>query len=197
MNEFLHITEGMGLAAAAGLRPFLPALLAGSLAGEKVVLNFKATDYSFLQSAWFLLAVAAALALSFLLQRRLGPERLERGPVGSAVAGLGLGLGAVLFAAVLAQHHDAAWVGLPAGLLCAAIAQLAVRPLLARTRTRLADGAAREALTLYVDGAALVLAALAVFVGPISILALLAFARLALAGRRKDGEKYAGLRVLR
>ncbi len=175
----------------------MPALLAGSLAGEKVVLNFKATDYSFLQSAWFLLAIVIALALSFLLQRRLGPERLERGGIGAAVAGLGLGLGAVLFAAVLAQHHETAWIGLPAGLACAALAQFAVRPLLARTRTRLTDGAAREALTLYVDAAALALAALAVFAPPVSILALLALLRLLLAGRRRDGEKYAGLRVLR
>jgi len=197
MNELLHITEGIGLATAAGLRPFLPALLAGALAGEKVVLNFKATDYSFLQSSWFLLATVIALALSFLLQRRLGPERLERGPVGAAVAGLGLGLGCVLFAAVLAQHHESAWIGLAGGLACAAIAQFALRPLLARTRARLADQPAREALTLYVDAAALALAAIATFVPPLSILALLALLRLLLARRRREGEKYAGLRVLR
>ncbi|GAC1441385.1 MAG: hypothetical protein NVSMB51_21520 [Solirubrobacteraceae bacterium] len=187
----------MGLAAAAGLRPFLPALLAGALASGKVVLDFEHTDYSFLQGGFFLLVVVVVLAASFLLQRRIGPERLEGGPAGAAIAGAGLGVGAVLFAAVMAQHHDSAVAGMLAGLLCAGVAQVAVRGLLARTRGRLPDSRAREALAVYVDGVALALAALAVFVPPVSLLALLFLLRLLLAGRRRDGEKYAGLRILR
>lgn len=187
----------MGLAAAAGLRPFLPALLAGALAGERVVLDFRHTDYSFLQSGAFLLVVVLLLAGFFLLQRRIGPERLEQGPAGAAIAGAALGIGALLFAAVLAQHHDSAIAGLAGGLLCAAIAQFAARGLLSRTRARLTDRNAREALAVYVDGVALALAALAVFAPPVSLLALLFLLRLLLASRRRDGEKYAGLRILR
>ena len=44
---------------------------------------------------------------------------------------------------------------------------------------------------------ALLLAAIAVFVPPASILAIAAFLVLLFAGRGREGEKYAGLRVLR
>lgn len=199
----LYIGEGAGLAAAAGLRPFLPALVAGVLAGaglrlySGVGLDFAATDYSFLQSTAFLLAVVVLLAASLVAMRAFGAERFEDGPFGAAVAGLGVGLGAVLFAAVLAEHHDSPWAGLVAGALCAALAQLAARGLLARTRARLAAGAARDALTVYVDGVALLLAAAAVFVPPVSFVALAFLARLLLGARRRAGEKYAGLRILK
>jgi Domain of unknown function (DUF4126) len=203
MNLILYIAQGAGLAAAAGLRPFFPAILAGAVAADdlglthKLALDFSGTDYSFLQSTIFILIVVILLGVAFVTQRRLGAERFERGPFGSAVAGAGLGLGALLFAAVLAEHHDSPWVGLLAGLLCAGLAQAASRGLLARTRTRLAEGAARDALAVYVDAVALALAALAVFAPPVSYLALAFFARLLYGARRREGEKYAGLRILR
>jgi len=197
IHLILYLGEGAGLAAAAGLRPFLPALLAGVLAYDKLVLNFRATDYSFLQSTVFLLVVVVLFAASLILQRLLGAERFERGPLGAAVAGLGIGTGGVLFAAVLAQHHDSAVAGLAGGLLCAGLAQFAARGLLTRTRARLAQGAARDALTVYVDGVALVLAAAAVFLPPVSFIALGFLARLLLGARRRAGEKYAGLRILK
>jgi uncharacterized protein DUF4126 len=203
MNTILYIGQGAGLAAAAGLRPFFPAVLAGAVAADdlglthRLALDFAHTDYSFVQSTIFILVAVILLAAAFALQRRLGAERFESGPVGSSIAGLGLGLGAVLFAAVLAEHGDSPWVGLIGGLACAGLAQLASRGLLARTRARLAEGAARDALTVYVDAVALLLAALAVFVPPVSYLALAFFARLLYAARRREGEKYAGLRILR
>ncbi|HWH09883.1 MAG TPA: DUF4126 family protein [Solirubrobacteraceae bacterium] len=203
MNTILYIAQGAGLAAAAGLRPFLPALLAGAIASDDLglthglALDFTHTDFSFLQAVVFLLAVVVALGLTYVLARRQGSERFETGPLGSAVAGLGIGVGALLFAAVLAEHHDSLWIGLAAGVLCAGLAHLASSPLLARTRGRLAEGAARDALTVYVDAAALVLAALAIFAPPVSFLALILLARLLYGARRREGEKYAGLRILR
>jgi len=203
MNTILYIAQGAGLAAAAGLRPFLPAVLAGVVASDdlglthRLALDFAHTDYSFLQSAVFLLAVVILLGLAFAIQRRLGAARFEAGPAGAAVAGAGVGLGAVLFAAVLAEHHDSPWIGLAAGLCCAGLAQAASRGLLARTRARLAEGVARDALAVYVDAVALVLAALAIFAPPVSYLALAFFARLLVGARRREGEKYAGLRILR
>jgi hypothetical protein len=197
MDLLLYIGQGLGLAIAAGLRPFLPALVAGALARGDVLLDFDHTRYSFLESTWFLLAVVVAMAAAMLAQRRLGPERFEHGPLGAALAGAGIGLGALEFAAVLAQHHDSAWPGLAGGLAAALLAQRAARPLLARTRARLADGAAREAVSAYVDAVALAIAALAVFAPPLSYLAVLFFARLQLGGKRREGEKYAGLRILR
>ncbi|MDQ5808305.1 MAG: hypothetical protein M3320_06470, partial [Actinomycetota bacterium] len=71
-----------------------------------------------------------------------------------------------------------------------------VRDLLRRTRSRL-DPDAREALTVYADGASLVLAALAIVAPPVSAIALAALAWLLFSGRRREGEKYAGLRILR
>jgi hypothetical protein len=199
----LYIGQGAGLAAAAGLRPFAPAVLAGVIASDDLglthtlALDFAHTDYSFLQSSVFLLACVILLGVAFGLQRRLGAERFENGPLGAAVAGAGIGLGALLFAAVLAEHHDSPWAGLVAGLLCAGLAQAASRGLLTRTRARLAEGAARDALAVYVDTVALVLAALAVFFPPLSFVALIFFARLLYGARRREGEKYAGLRILR
>jgi hypothetical protein len=197
MNLIFYIGQGIGLAAAAGLRPFLPALLAGALASGDVFLEFDHTDYSFLQNDVFLLAVVLVAATAFLLQRRFGSELMNKGKAAAVVDGLGLGLGAVLFAAVLAQHHDLAWPGLIGGLLCAGLAQLATRGLLSRARARLKQGAERDAVAAYTDAASLVLAALAVFAGPISFVAVGLFGRLLWGERRRSGEKFAGLRVLR
>jgi hypothetical protein len=59
------------------------------------------------------------------------------------------------------------------------------------------DGAARFAVTLYGDGAALVLAGACWFAGPLSLLALAFLGRLAWAQRQRGGPRFAGLRVLR
>jgi hypothetical protein len=65
-----------------------------------------------------------------------------------------------------------------------------------RARRRLDAGAA-ALLSVYADGAALLLAAIAVLVPPASFLALAGFVVLLLRGRGREGEKYAGLRILR
>jgi hypothetical protein len=213
-----YIGLGLGLALAAGVRPFLPALLAGALgSGSALGVGFSHSNFAFLQADWWLLAVTVALLVAWLLQLRLGVERFEGGPGGAAVAGLGVGLGAVLFAGTLGQHGDASWPGLLAGALAALLAQAAVRPLLARARARLAGGGgsssrsaagdrgargdsdrgAREALTIYADVTALVIAALTCLLHPLGYLALVPFAWLAVSTRRRAGEKYAGLRTLR
>ncbi|TMK38475.1 MAG: DUF4126 family protein [Actinobacteria bacterium] len=197
MDLFLDITLGLGLAVAAGVRPFLPALLAGALAGANLGVDFDHTGYAFLESAAFLIAVGAAYVLVLAGEAALGAERLENGPLGAALAGLSLGLGALLFAGALGQHGDAAWPGLIGGLGAAALAQAAVRQVLPGARRRLSDAAARRALPVYLDGVALLTAAAAVLAPPVSLLALAALARLVLAGRRRQGERYAGLRILR
>jgi hypothetical protein len=68
--------------------------------------------------------------------------------------------------------------------------------LVERARRRLEGGAA-ALLTAYADGAALLLAAVAVFLPPVSILAIAAFVLLLVRGKEREGEKYAGLRILR
>jgi hypothetical protein len=187
----LDIMQGMGVSAAAGLRPFLPTLLVGALAADDLGVDFDGTDFAFLESAWFLLAVTVALVVTTLLR-----SRLETAAGEAAIGGVGLGLGALLFAGTLDDRHGTWWPGLLAGLLCAFIAQQGARSLVTRTRARL-DAAAAGALFLYVEAVALLLAGLAVLIPPVSILAIAFFIWLRLGGRRREGEKFAGLRILR
>jgi len=203
---FFYIGLGAGLAAACGLRPFLPVLLAGALASDKVLgVSFAHAPYRFLQSSWWLLAASVALVLAYVLQivLRLAPtldpsERKRReGPLAASLAGLGLGAGAVLFAGTLAAHGDAWWPGLLGGLLVAALAQRATWPVIVRARARLSDRSAREALTVYLDAAALLFAALAAVLHPLGYVLVALLAWFGWRGRVRGDEKYAGLRILR
>jgi Domain of unknown function (DUF4126) len=187
----LDICQGMGVSAAAGMRPFLPTLLVGALAADDLGIDFDGTDFAFLESAWFLLAITVAFVVTTLLRTRLET------PTGEAVlGGIGLGLGALLFAGTLDDRYSTWWPGIIGGLLCALIAQQGARSLLTRTRARL-DAEAAGALFLYAEAAALLLAGLAVLIPPISVLAIAFFIWLRLGGRRREGEKHAGLRILR
>jgi Domain of unknown function (DUF4126) len=188
----IDILQGAGLAEAAGIRPFLPALVAGALASADVGIDYEGTPFAFLEAPGWLLAVVIAVIIVVIAERR----GVRQGLLESALSGIGIGLGALLFAATLADNFHVWWPGLLAGGLCAALAGAATRSLVARTRARL-DPEARAALPVYVDGTALVLAALAVVVAPVSALALGFFAFLLRGGRRREGEKYAGLRILR
>ena len=196
MDTVFDILTGAGLGAAAGIRPFLPALVAGAAASADLLIDFDGTDLSFLEKTGWLLAVILALIAFVLLQRRMKSDRLDASPAGAALAGIALGVGALLFAGALADHSDTWWPGLIGGVLCALLAQVTARDLLRRTRARL-DPDAREALTVYADGVSLVLAILAIVAPPISVIALAALAWLLIGGRRRAGEKYAGLRILR
>jgi Domain of unknown function (DUF4126) len=187
----LDICQGMGVSAAAGLRPFLPTLLVGALAADDLGIDFDGTDFAFLESEWFLLAIAVALIVTTLLRARLETPTGE-----AALGGIGMGLGALLFAGTLDDRYSTWWPGIIGGLLCALIAQQGARSLLTRTRARL-DAEAAGALFLYAEAAALLLAGLAVLIPPISVLAIGFFIWLRLGGRRREGEKHAGLRILR
>jgi Domain of unknown function (DUF4126) len=187
----LDILQGMGVSAAAGLRPFLPTLLVGALAADDLGVDFDHTDFSFLESPWFLLALVVALVVTTLAR-----TRFENAAGQAMLDGIGLGLGALLFAGTLDDRHGTWWPGIIAGLVCAFIAQQAARSLMTRTRARL-DAEAAAALFLYVEAAALVTAGLSVLIPPFSVLAIGFFIWLRLGGRRREGEKYAGLRILR
>ena len=191
MKLLLDILQGMGVSAAAGLRPFLPTLLVGALAADDLGVDFDGTDFAFLESAWFLLAIVVALVVTTLARTRLETPAGE-----AALSGIGLGLGALLFAGTLDDRHATWWPGIIAGLVCALVAQQGARSLLTRTRARL-DAEAAGALFLYAEGAALLTAGLSVLIPPVSVLFIAFFIWLRLGGRRREGEKYAGLRILR
>jgi len=196
MDTLLDILTGAGLGAAAGIRPFLPGLAAGALASADLAIDFDGTDLAFLEAPGWLLALVLALLVAVIAERRMGDERLEAGPLGAVLSGIAIGAGALLFAGALADHAGTWWPGLIGGILCALLAERAVRALLRRTRARL-DPDARRALTVYADGVALLLAVLAILLPPVSVLAIGFLVFLLIRGHRREGEKYAGLRILR
>lgn len=215
-----YIGLGLGLALAAGLRPFLPALLAGALGSAGALGVSFGHGYGFLEQGWWLLAVAVAFVAAWAAQVLAGRAAdasgvgdagsagsgiggagggiggAFSGSLGALLAGLGIGVGALLFAGTLDAHGDASWPGLLGGAAAALLAQAGTLPLLARTRARLPDRGAREALTLYLDAAALVLAAVVALLHPLGYVALAPFVWLLVSGRRRVGERYAGLRIL-
>jgi len=193
------ILTGIGVAAAVGIRPFLAALVVGILAAAHVEIHFNGTTYSFLQRWPFLLALFVLAILATFVERQIGRDRGFRSPEAIALGLCALALGALLFAGSLSARgtqHYAAWPGWIAGVLCAAVGLFATRPLFARARARL-DAQAAGAVTLYAESAAVLLAALSVIAPPIGLVGLLALGYLWLAGRRREGQKYAGLRILR
>ena len=196
MSLFLDIGTGAGLAGATGVRPFLPPLLAGALARGDVGIDFDGTDWSFLESPAFLVAVVALAVVSYLIDRSASGEPAGRSPAALVLPVAAAVLGALLFAGSLAAGGHDSLLGLVAGALCALLAWAAVSGVLDRARRRLDAGAA-ALLSVYADGAALLLAVIAVLVPPASFLALAGFALLLLRGRDREGEKYAGLRILR
>ena len=194
MHLAFDICQGLGIAAAAGIRPFLPALVTGALAAGDIQIDFKGTDYSFLQGAPFLftlLAVTLLWALGERWWRRAPERRLEL-----VMLLISMGIGAILFAGALSQNAHTSWPGLIAGVLCAIVGAAATVPLMRRVRARL-DAEAASATWLFAEGAALVAAALSVLAPPVGVLVLLALIWLALSGRGREPHKYAGLRVLR
>jgi hypothetical protein len=196
-NLAFYIGLGLGLALAAGVRPFLPALLAGGLAsGNLLGVDFGVGRYSFLEHGWWLVAVAAALVIAYAVQFAIGSERFDRGVPAAFMAVLSVGAGALLFGGTLCDHGYAPWPGLLGGAAAAILGQVVTRPLTLRVRKRLGDRGAREAVTLYLDGASVAIAAVVSLFHPLGYGALALFAWFAWTGRRRDGGKYAGLRIL-
>ena len=187
----LDILQGLGLSQAAGIRPFLPALVAGGAARADVLIDFEGGPFAFMEDPWWLAALAA-LALGALIIR----NEITRQPPLAAFQGLALGMGALLFCAVLSGDGYPWWPGIPAGLAGAWLSMTAMQDLFDRAGTRL-DEQARAHLPVYGEGIAVVLAALSIVAPPVALVAAGFFAWLIIGGRRRRGEKHAGLRVLR
>jgi hypothetical protein len=203
---FFYIGLGVGLAAACGLRPFLPLLLSGALASSSALgVSFSTGAYTFLEEDWWLLVVVVGLVVAYVLQMVFGHsptvdpgERSERpSPLAASLAGLSLGAGALLFAGTLAANNDAAWPGIVGGFLAAGLAQRASGPVIGRARKRLPDRSAREALTVYLDAASLLVAALVALLHPLGYVVAAALGWFVWRMRGRAEEKYAGLRILR
>jgi len=196
VDLFLDICQGIGLACAVGMRPFLPGILAGALAAANAGVDFEGTPFSFLESPVFLVVLALALALFTFGERRGGLGRLESTRLGPTIGALGPALGGLLFAGTLDDRHQVWWYGLVLGVICGLIAAAAVSQLLRRVRARL-DPEAAGALPVYAEAAGVAVAALSVLAPPFGLVALVFLIALLVTGRRRSSEKYAGLRILR
>jgi len=190
----LDLLQGAGVAGAAGLRPFLPTLVTGGLAIADLGVDFDGTEFAFLESPVFLIIIALAGAVAFVLETR--GEDLETGTAGAFVGGIALGLGALLYAGTLDDRHGTWWYGLILGLACAGLAQVAARDFFTRVRGRL-DPDARAALPLYAEAAALLAAFFTILFPPLGIVVIGFLIWLLIGSRRRSEQKYAGLRILR
>ena len=194
MEFVLDLLQGAGIAAAIGIRPFLPVLLAGALASADLGLDFDGTSFAFLEEWPFLLAVLVLVALTDFATRR--QANLETGPVVWVLLGMAMVLGALQGAGSLADHDYAIAPGIVAGVAAAALGFFAARSLFGRVRRRL-DPDAQGVLPLYGEGAAVGAAGASILFPPLAILVLAGLGWLLAGGRRRAGEKYAGLRILR
>jgi hypothetical protein len=190
----LDLLQGAGIAAAIGIRPFLPVLLAGALASADLGLDFDGTDFAFMEGWPFLLGVLVLVAVTDFAQRRRA--NLETGPVVWLLLTIAVVLGALQGAASLADHGHTVLPGIVVGVAAATLGFFAARSLFGRVRRRL-DPDAQSVLPLYGEGAALGAAGASILFPPLAILVIAGLAWLLAGGRRRAGEKYAGLRILR
>jgi hypothetical protein len=185
ISLILDIGQGSGLAAASGVRPFLPPILAGALGRGDIGVNFSGGDFAFLESYAFIGALVVLAIVSHL--RDVPP------PILGAFA---VALGALVFAGSLTEGGREGWIGLPLGAACAALAWYASARFFSRARTRLgAEGGGF--LEVYGDLIALSIAFVSIVIPPLAFVALAAFVYLLVRGRAADDRKYEGLRILR
>ncbi|MCW2999028.1 MAG: hypothetical protein JWN65_2577 [Solirubrobacterales bacterium] len=190
MNLLLDILQAAGVAVAIGIRPFLPTLLVGVLAAADLGVDFDGTSFAFLESPIWL-AVLAILVVVGLVRE---PPQDGRGR--EIILLIGAVLAALTFAGQLDDRFDVWWPGLIAGPPLALLGTVAAGGLFARVRARL-DAATARTLPLYARAIAVAIAGLSVLAPPFGLVAVVGAVVLLRGGQRRDGEKYAGLRILR
>lgn len=195
MDLFLAICQGLGLALAIGIGGAVAVLFVSFMGSIEAGIDPGATDYEFITATWFLVTLLAIVVLAILARGR----DLARLPIVALLAAAG----AIIFAASLAEEGETAWPGLVAGAIVTALAAIVAADVLdgaiARAKaagTEQADDAANTLIISFVFGG-IVIAALALFVPPVSIVVALVLLAVAIGRRRKSGEKYEGLRILR
>jgi hypothetical protein len=188
MDFVFDLLQGLGIAAAIGIRPFLPILLVAALARANLGVDFDGTDFAFLESWPLIAGFVVGAAVSFVVDYEATPAAVR--------GGLLAAVGALVAAGSLADHGYTILPGIVGGAAAAVLGFLAAQSLFTRVRRRLDPEAAR-ALPLYAEGLALLAAGLSILFPPLAVLILIGLAWLLAGGRRREGEKYAGLRVLK
>src|SRR4051794_23318630 len=126
MTYLLDLLQGLGIAAAIGIRPFLPTLLVGALAAGNVGIDFGGTDFSFLEQGAFLLAIVILVAVFALLERRRAPDTRS---LATALILISAALGALEASGSIADHSPTWWPGVPIGVAAASLGYLAATSL--------------------------------------------------------------------
>src|SRR4051812_12346253 len=201
VSTFADIGQGTGLGATSGARPFIALITAGVMAHEDAGIDFTGTDWAWMES-WIFLGILALLYIVFWFMDREGKSEvirpggraMEEGPYRFMCAIVG----ALLFAGTLADHGHKAWPGLVAGVVAGFVGYLAFGRLFMRANARLfAQGDSGTLLGLGRDLLTITLTVLCVLVDPVGYAVLAAALVLMVSARRREGEKYEGLRVLR
>ena len=197
MHLVFDILQGIGVAAAVGIRPFLPALAVGALAAGDVQIDFAHSDFSFLQSAPFLLAMVVGSILLSMLERRMSGKDLERGPV-ALVISAAAGRASALCCSPARWRGATTRGGRGSSAACSAPALASSPP--ARCWpgcARRLDSEAAGALPVFTEVVALLAGAAvgARAAGRHRAAGFLLW--LLFAGRGRGEQKYAGLRILR
>ena len=197
MDSFLFdLLQGAGIAAAIGIRPFLPVLFVGALAAANLGIDFGGTDFVFLEQAPALAIVLVLLALATLVVRRSGPDAPELPPYMWMFLGIARRPRRAPGRGVARRPRPSRRGRRVVGAACAALGYFAIRDLLTRTRRRL-DAETAGTLPVYAEGASLAAAGVSVLFPPLALLVIAGLIALLVGGRRRSGEKYAGLRILR
>ena len=196
MDLFYAICQGLGLALAIGIGGALAALFASMMASLEAGFDPDGTDFEFITATWFLITLFAVIVLAVLTRGR----DAARLPVIALLAAAG----AIAFAASLAEEGETFWPGLVLGAVATGFTALTATEVLdgAIDRARGSgpgEAAATAANTLIIGFAfaGMALAALALYLPPVSIVVALFLIALFAGRRRKAGEKYEGLRILR
>lgn len=192
MDYLLDILQGLGIAVAAGLSPFMPLAMAAVAGLVKLGANYDGTSFEVLGSP-IVLVLAILLAVAAIVLRR----RLETPQAETALLVVAMLVGAIATGATVADHSDTWWPGLILGAAAAFVGAKGSASLIRRTRERLDDEGARSTLAVGAVAGATVISILSIVLPPVGLLALVAAVVLLVRGRRRDQSKHAGLRVLR
>jgi hypothetical protein len=192
MDLFLAISQGIGVSLATGVRTFLVPLFVGAMARANAAIDFEHTGFEFLESVWWLALMLVLVIAAWLIDR----SDVEIHDAAWVV--LSMGFGALLFAGVLEDEDFFGTGGLIPGMLCALLGFAAAHAFFGGAAERLqARGEGAATIRTFGDLGAVVLAALAVLAPPVSYLAVGFCLWVLLARRRREAQKYEGLRILR
>ena len=189
----LDILQGMGVSTAAGVRPFLPTLLVGALAADDLGVDFDAHR----------LRLPGEPVVPGRDGRgsrgHHGAPRAPRdaGRRGGARRASAWGWGRCSSPGRSTTTTRTWWPGIIGGLVCALIAQQGTHSLLTRTRARLDAAAAAAPLPLRRRRRAAHQRPRGPHPAGERRSSSASSSGCALGGRRREGEKHAGLRILR